>query len=304
MQIRKKHLLGFVGLAVVAVMTVVAIALPNDDASAVGGNASVNIKVTVVDPGEYTLSISEPKSGQLQTGDKVKTAVVLNNVYGVKQYLYKINSDGTRGKRYDLPDIQQSSGTYEGEIDMSIVDGYGTYEYVVEGISAGVAVAPDSVKFEYRAASLTSDGETDKNENPIVNISVNGTVERGEIQVYDAAGKPMFVNAEGKEEPVTFTRGDIDANGHLKLMLPFKKYGLKPGTYTVFMTAYNRNGDTVSMNTVEIKYAPKNIDVPDAGSLIFGNLNISRIDYLLTGIIAFGAVAGFAIYLIYRKNRR
>lgn len=42
---------------------------------------------------------------------------------------------------------------------------------------------------------------------------------------------------------------------------------------------------------------------PDTGSL-FRDLNISRADYILTGVIAFGLITGFAIFLMIRRSKR
>jgi hypothetical protein len=58
------------------------------------------------------------------------------------------------------------------------------------------------------------------------------------------------------------------------------------------------------MQTIYIEYSPITPDTPNTGMLSIGDLNISRIDYLVTGLIAFGVAAGFALALIYRKSRR
>ena len=42
---------------------------------------------------------------------------------------------------------------------------------------------------------------------------------------------------------------------------------------------------------------------PDTGSL-FRDLNISRADYILTGVVAFGLITGFAVFLMIRRSKR
>lgn len=49
---------------------------------------------------------------------------------------------------------------------------------------------------------------------------------------------------------------------------------------------------------------PGNPEAPDTGLNLFRDLNISRADYIVTGLVAFGLVTGFAIFLIVRRNKR
>lgn len=45
-------------------------------------------------------------------------------------------------------------------------------------------------------------------------------------------------------------------------------------------------------------------EAPGTGLNLFKDLNISRADYIVTGLVAFGVVTGFAIFLIVRRNKR
>lgn len=49
---------------------------------------------------------------------------------------------------------------------------------------------------------------------------------------------------------------------------------------------------------------PDEPEAPDTGLNLFKDLNISRADYIITGLVAFGLVTGFAIFLIVRRNKR
>ncbi len=304
MQIRKKQLLGFVGLAAVAIMTAIACSLPGLDASAADNDTAtggVNVNVTVVEKGSH-VTILSPRQ-QIYTDSTIQVSLILNKVRGAKQYL--VFKGGAAGdSRYELDAIPEGQTTYETTIDMAPYKGYGTYEYMVVYTPEGGSEMTESVEFEYRAASLEFNDKLAENEDPVVDIRVNKSVVRGSLQVYSGA-KPLFVDADGKEVPLVFTQANVDpATGKLELTLPFKKYKIPAGTYSVVMTSYNEAGEVVSINTIDLKYAPKAPDVPGTGSLLLDDLNISRLDYLLTGLIAFGAMAGFAIYLVCRRSRR
>ena len=108
------------------------------------------------------------------------------------------------------------------------------------------------------------------------------------------------------EHPIIVDKSAIDPEtGELLIDLPFKEYGVPEGDYRAVVVTYDENDVILSIDTVPFTYKLRGNtpEVPNTGSML-ENLNISRLDYLLTGLIAFGAVAGFAIYLICRKNRR
>ena len=79
----------------------------------------------------------------------------------------------------------------------------------------------------------------------------------------------------------------------------------------------------ISIDDATVKYVPKSDpgpgpgpnpgpnpnpnpdpEVPDTGSNLFKDLNISNADYIVTGLLAFGFVTAFAIFLIVRRNKR
>ena len=69
------------------------------------------------------------------------------------------------------------------------------------------------------------------------------------------------------------------------------------------MDAYDKNGNIISVKTTPVEYTPATPELPNTGSLV-GGLNISRLDYIVTGLIAFALISGFAVYLALRKSRR
>ena len=113
----------------------------------------------------------------------------------------------------------------------------------------------------------------------------------GVAKVYDKDGKLLFTIPNGLQDN--------------KLLISMD--GLDSGEYTAVITYRNKYGHQVgNSKTIKIKYnAGEAIIVPDTGSF-FQNLNISREDYLITGLAVFmiiGVVA-FGVIIKKRRNRR
>lgn len=117
---------------------------------------------------------------------------------------------------------------------------------------------------------------------------LRGDRETGVVRVYDKDGKLLF------EIP----NGLVDG----KIVVPME--GLDSGDYTTVITYKNKYGKQVgNSSTVKIKYdAGKAIIVPDTGSF-FQNLNISREDYLITGLVVF-MIIGVVAFGVVARNRR
>lgn len=137
------------------------------------------------------------------------------------------------------------------------------------------------------------------------------TVTTIEATIYDKDGKIVRVV---KADRATGTVYVYDANGNLintipngyeegkELAIPFE--GLEDGDYKTVITYKNANGKIVGdAETYNISYDDgKSIVVPDTGGL-FQGLNISREDYLITGLIVF-MVVGVVAFGIVVKNKR
>ncbi|MBQ8985122.1 hypothetical protein IJ076_00990 [Candidatus Saccharibacteria bacterium] len=129
-----------------------------------------------------------------------------------------------------------------------------------------------------------------------------------EIDIYDEDGnldRVIIIDREtgtayvyDKDGNLLYTIPDAYKDGKILIDLD----GLASGNYTAVITYKDANGKTIgNTKTVKIKYeAGKAIIVPDTGSF-FQGLNISRQDYLITGIIVF-TVIGVVAFGIVKRN--
>lgn len=164
----------------------------------------------------------------------------------------------------------------------------------------------------------------DKDGKPVFG-SIDGTEGKYAALEYDGWPENTTVEDEGKTKPETVT-------------LPFSGKDLASGKYQIVLIAYDGND---SKTIIALDYAtadydaskdhggspshpggpndpddpdkpgdpndpnnPDRPDVPDTGINLLNGLNISQRDYIITGLLAFGLVIGFAIFLIVRRNRR
>lgn len=318
---KKKQLLGFVGLALVFAMTAIAYSLPAPGAAA----QDLNISVTVTDDGEEgSARIISPAPGAVFTGRSTTLSMSYKKIRSMSTTVKCTDQNGTEvyNKTEDVV-LEAATGVANKTIEVPAVDS--DVSCVAEMNAIGLSNEPynDSVNFTFRAMNLPNPGtpddpvkppvnpdepcegptcgKVDENNDPIVDVIVSDDVEKVTVQVYDTDNNPIFVDKDGNETPLVTTK-DAFKDGKLSITLPMSEYNAKPGKYVAIFTATNGEGKIVSTNTYWFEYMPK-VEAPGTGS-IFKDLNLSRADYLLTGLVAFGAVAGFALYLVFRKSRR
>lgn len=317
MKRKTKRVLGVFGLAAVMAMTAIAIALPSPEAHAEEqSNADVTIQVTVVGPGS-SLQLVKPTEGEVVKSNIVPVEYTYQNMQSVATNLVCMVAGGqTVEKTFDFePTDEQGTHAFTIDLNELNIQPDADCRISLAGKSTtGQDVQDAGVKFTYRAVKVdmgdkdNTDGKpnTDENGDPEVSIEIKEGVESILLQVYDMEGNPVFVNKDGVEEPILVTRDQFDLiNNVYKLNLPMSKYGAKAGWYDLVVVAYAGDGkEVVSMNTYRFYYGgPVTPNVPGTGT-IMDNLNISRVDYVVTGLIAFGSVAAFGVYLVARKSRR
>lgn len=321
----KKQLLGIAGLAAVGVMTAVAYAMPAPDAAAVSGNTNgyecdnsqpgnecastdggATVNVTVIpDPETPSVTTSSPKDGSTLIDPEVKITTSYSKVLRIDYVLSYRNLDGTTHEvSLDSYTPDKESGIHEFATNIAQY-GYGEYTLRTTAHGYNGVTREDNLTFNYRAILANFEEKSADNNDPILKVNSNSDVEKLIVSVYNKAGEPLLVDESGKEVPIVVERKDIDpATGEILITLPFEQYSAPAGEYTAVVIARNADDKTISMATANVSYQPIAPDTPNTGSGLLADLNITRIDYLLTGLIAFGLVSGFALYLVCRKNRR
>lgn len=324
MQKTKKQLLGFASLAAVGVMTAVACAMPAAAAEDIPASANGDVNLTVtVRSGVNSARILSPLDRSVTVNPVVPISYQYEETVNVKTYIEYRDKNGNIVREL-VDDFSPAEGQVVGNrsFDVNVTrfsDEEKDYKVVTVSTDQYGATNEDTVTFSYRAVSAEFEKQPASNGDPIIDITVNSEVDQVLVYVYDKTGKPLFVDKEGNEVPIVLSRKDIDpATGKITKILPFGDAEAADGTYTAVVVARSDEGNTISMITIDTDYAkvkpvtpvdpenpdePGTPDTPNTGFTI-GDLNISRVDYLITGLIVFGMVSAFALFLVHRKSRR
>lgn len=307
----KKQLLGLAGLAAVGVMTAVAYGMPTPDAAAAQENTTVNVQVNEGTPSNVFVA---PRDGIETTDNIIKVSTNYSQARRLEFYLtYKDASGNTH--RVELPSYTPTNGagTYTFDLDISPY-GFGNFEIHTNVVgSDNVSRETDTVSFTFSAIMVKLGPVNAENANPSLEIESNSSAERIVVTVFGKDGNPAFVDENGNAVNIELSRSDIDPEtGKILVELPFAKYGSKAGTYTAVVSGYDKDNKLLSMRTIDVNYSPIGVapetpeapETPNTGMLSLGDLNISRMDYVITGLIAFAVAAAFAVALVYRKSRR
>lgn len=325
MQKTKKQLLGLAGLAAVGAMTAVAIAMPSQVSAYTegvtdkgSGSGDVNLNVTVRN-GLNQVIVKTPANNSATAKSIVPVVYTYEESANVVAKLIYTDETGKEVQvevdNFTPTDI---AGTHSFDIDLTK---YGLqnreYKLQITATDERGGTKVDTVTFSYNAVVVDPEepskpGEPLKpgesaNGDPIINIEVSDEVDKVYVHVYDKNGKPVLVDKDGNEVVIVVDAKDVDPEtGELKVKLPFEQYGVEDGEYKLVVIGKDKNGNDVSVVEAELDYAfrePEAPDTPNTGSLL-DELNITRVDYIVTGVIVFGLVAGAALYLVGRKSRR
>lgn len=318
MQKTKKQLLGFAGLAAVGIMTAVAYAVPAAAAEEepLTGTGDVNVVVTVP-PQEGSGSITQPVDGRIETEPETEIVYMYNEISNAKLYIEYKDQDN-KIVRVLLDDFTPSEPYSAGERRIKVnlsdySDKENDYKLTLEVTNLeGRITGDDIVTFSYRIMTASLEKEPASNGDPILNVTMNSTIDS--VRVYIYHGTEPLVDKDGNPVYVDLTRDDIDpATGKITTILPFAENNADDGAYAIIVEAYKgtpKDGTLVSMVTLDLDYKlvrpvdPSLPETPPNTGFVIGDLNISRVDYLITGLLVFGTVASFALYLVHRKSRR
>ncbi len=289
---KAKKLLGFACLAAVGLMTAVAYCLPTPEAAAQA--ADVNINVTVRES-HASVHLVTPKDGDQTVRDELAISTDYTETLKIEYSLVYTAPDGHQ-QTFDLPSYTPAAqdGTHDFTVDLSSY-GFGNYTLTAKITGVGGVTFEDAVKFEYCAVIVEQIG-TDEWGNPIVKIYANPKVAGLTIPVYDENGKALAAT------PLRVADHEFDASHIATVTIPMDTYSAPAGDYLGLALPYDAADNLLKNYPFEFTYTPV-VKVPNTG-LTLSNLNITKADYLLTGLVMFGAVAGFAIFLVARKSRR
>lgn len=326
-----KKVLGFFGLLLVAAMTVFAVFLPAPDTQAADVNSVTDtIKVRVVSqsaainisgiaPGSNITSSSQNLEISYENIETLTSTITFTGVDGVTHdempflnlpvdYVtgvsnIKINFK-TGAYTYDYDYYDETDDTVKTSVgNVGQLDYYGYGEYVIKAFGSSI----DGVYYEtltdftYQPVDATvkvEDGKAtiDLGYDPYDETGeTDGDVAKIVIEIRDENGN---IVGTIKPNPITVFPPDT------QVTVDLAGSGLPSGTYTVDVTAYDIDGNVIYKTfTTHFVYEAPVIPVPDTGG-IMGNLNISKTDYLITGLIIFGVAAAAGVAFIVRNDKR
>jgi len=309
----RKKLIGLFGLAFVIAMTIFASFLPGPVASAIS-TLTDQITVVVVNPEEApSASIGSPSSGDKFLTPEQEIEIDYVNIKNYKIVLIYTDEEGVEHPAQTV--IEENN---PGDVGPAVHNfrsiaeqfGYGKYTLRLEATGDDDAPIEDTIEFEYAAidANTSTDEETG---NPYVDLDFDQDqdsltddlkIDRVVITVYDKDGNPI----EGV--PPIVVQPPVE-----RVEIPFSEYGLPEGDYILVAQPFNSDDkalfDTVTLNVTyngKAEEEEEDIVVPstaDTGGM-FKNLNISRTDYLITGIGLFLVVGIGSLFYISKHNNK
>ena len=298
----KKRVFGLLGLGLVAVITIFAASLPGPGAAAVETNQVTDTVVVRVVGSDPLIEITSDQDGkELVKQEQVFSFGYYNSEYIDSKILYTNDEDVTTEHvliEGEARWVNYNDGEYITNPALDLLsDGYGYGEYAIESIATGYAgvTYPKTINFSF--IPVKGEAAEDPNDGLIYLYldydTENENIDHIKINIYDESGNIVKVIS-----PIT-----VEAPG-MKVELPFSENNLPTGNYTIGITAYNAEDELLYGKPYYTSIYYKAIPVPDTGGMFTG-MNISKTDYLITGLIIFSlaAVAGFVFVARGRNNK-
>lgn len=306
MQKRKKQLLGMGGLAVVVASTAYAATIPSPDVNAtssVSGGVDLQVRVYSDHP---EATITTIKDGEIVIDGEIYIGGIYSDADRVTFELYKETSSGPvyaeLGPEADyIPANPPENGERIFPFDLNSSANLGYGEYVLKmTVFSGPSSTESIVSFRYAPLKISYVGSAE-NGDPIVEVSYDANVASVDLQAYAENGSALF------DGPLNYNVNNPGVPGTIQVTLPFLDYGASSGDYTVSAVGKNSSGTILDASvgpvyTTAPYKSPSSPEVPKTGD-ITKKLNMSRTDYLVTGLIGFGLFTALALYLL-RKQRR
>ena len=306
-----KKLLGYAGLALVAAITAVAVAIPPSDANAESAETDVNVQITVNRRQEApTVRIERPLDGSEFTNPDVTSGIYYGNVVKVEYALEYTDPSGNTVTD-TLPEYNPASptGTRDFNLDLSQY-GYGTFVLRVTVLGINGTTEEDAVQFAYNPIGATNGGSDEDTGEPIVKVDFDNTVCSIHFQAYN-----KLTNAALFDPEFVYTLPDPrPSTNQVSVKLPFKEHNAVAGDYRVVATAYTCGdpsdptdpGQPIYPSAIiDVHYEPveEEFTVPNTGGGLFAGLNLSRSDYLATGALVFGFALILAFIVLAKRKK-
>ncbi|MBR3320245.1 hypothetical protein IKG20_03000 [Candidatus Saccharibacteria bacterium] len=330
MQKSKKTLLGLLGLALVAALTVFAYFLPAEGAFAEGGTAGTDtLRVTVFDPTQSpSIKVDSPEAESVQVGSKVDVTITYENAAYV-DFVLSYKDDDNNDVEVPLPRFEPdpeeldptygiASGTKTIPFDLKdygLGSGSGYRHYTITARSGSpVGFDEDSVDYYRIPASVNQTGKEEGTNDPIVEVEIGEGVAKVELMPTDKEGHPLF------DEPIVIEiepDGDGNYNGGTRTVtLPFTSYGLETDDYDVVATS---STGTVNPDTGETEFnpitpplepvfpiiytQPSAPNIPNTGKFATEKSVAVSTDIAITAVTAFAGAAIIAFIVLGRKKK-
>ena len=185
--------------------------------------------------------------------------------------------------------------------------GYGKYIVTVKGVGYDGVYDEDSVLFYYLPvyATVNVDDITGKHYVNLEYAADDGEAEDGEVLTGEVA--KIVINVYDKDGKLIEALSPITVlPPETSVEIPFAAKDLPSGTYKISVSAYGADGNELyKPYTLTTDY--KAAEVPDAGAPdtggLFHNLNISKEDYLVSGVVVF-FVLGIVAFGVVARNKK
>lgn len=307
-----KNICGLFGLFVVVATTIFATALPSPGTLAATSSVTDKIVVRVLATSP-NVEIIKPKNGDIFVNPIQTIEYTYEKVAnGVVTLIYTDLSGNTNSYIINSFTSADPYGSGSVTVDLSVTNyGYGDYVVKLSGTTSAGVTDEDLVSFSYLPITVDAKDDPVTGE-AIAELNYNGNntdIKEIKLEIYDENGNLVNISS-----PIIINRPNTTA------VLPFAENNLPEGLYTIKATALDNNGDPIGISAyATYKYVvvpiPDTSDpgsgpsvtpgtnAPDTGGL-FNGLNISRSDYLISGLFIFFLVGLGGLYFIAKKSSK
>lgn len=283
-----KKVVGLLSLGAVAGMTVFAATLPSPSASATSTFTDTMVVRVLGNAPDVTLL--QPGGNISVVGPNQKLEFNYENVKSIKIALRHTSSvNGAVTVVDDFADIDANNvpGTFSEMLNLNDY-GYGTFEFTITAENENGVMDVEAVVITY--SQLESSMAIDNEDPSKVTIKLDyegiGTPDHSDVKVTNADGDEVFAGAiVPPDDKLEILFDEID--------------GLVAGDYTITVTSYDEYGNIIYTKDYTYKY--ELAAVPNTGSF-FKDFNVSKEDFLITGLIMFFAISMVGIGIIAKRK--